>query len=457
GRTLRYPGAFVQASDSPLKHLGPSPTVGQHTAQVLAEARESTSAKPTPRPASTEPVAPLAGLKVVDLTWYMAGPSTTRMLADWGATVVRVESVARPDGGRGSGPALNGRHGPDSGGYSLTHNSGKLGLAVNLTRPESRAVLEDLVRWADVAVVGYSPRAARNLRLDYGSLSAVNPQLIMLSTCLMGQTGPLAEFAGFGNLSAAIAGFYEIGGWADRPPIGPYLAYTDVVAPRFSFCSVLAALEHRERTGRGQLLDLSQAESTAHLLSPAVLDVQVNGRVAGRHGNDDDHAAPHGVYPANGEDRWVAIACPDDRSWQALAGAMGRADLAGDPALATLAGRIEQRRELDEAVAAWTSSLTAAEVQDCLQALGVPAHELLDSAGCWADPQLQHRGHFQELSHPLHGTVRVQGPRLHFSRTATSVHRAAPPLGEDTFEVLHDLLGYDDDRIAELAAAEVLE
>jgi benzylsuccinate CoA-transferase BbsF subunit len=153
----------------------------------------------------------------------------------------------------------------------------------------------------------------------------------------------------------------------------------------------------------------------------------------------------------------VAIACPDDRSWQALAGAMGRPDLVADAGLATLPGRLERRRELDETVAAWTASRTAAEVQDCLQAVGVAAHELLDSAGCWADPQLHHRGHFQELSHPHHGTVRVQGPRLHFSRTVSSVSRAAPPLGEDTFDVLHELLGYDADHIAELAAAEVLE
>jgi crotonobetainyl-CoA:carnitine CoA-transferase CaiB-like acyl-CoA transferase len=393
----------------------------------------------------------------VDLTWYMAGPATTRMLADWGATVVRVESANRPDGGRGSGPFRDGRSDPDGGGYGLTHNSGKLGLALDLSQAGSRPVIEDLVRWADVAVVNYSPRANRNLGFDWPTLSAVNPRLILVSSCLMGQTGPLAEFAGFGNLSAAIAGFYELGGWPDRPPVGPYLAYTDVVAPRFTFCSILAALDERERTGRGRYLDISQAEAAMWLLAPSVVDYQLTGREQTRVGNDDPNHAPHGVYPVAGEDRWVAVACTADGQWPGLARTIGRPDLADDPALATASGRLARRRELDEAVAAWTRTIEGGEVEARLQAVGVPAHQLLDSAGCWADPQLEHRGHFQPLAHPRHGEVIVQGPRLAFSRTRCSTRRAAPPIGEDTFSVLSELLGYDDDRIADLAAAEILE
>jgi crotonobetainyl-CoA:carnitine CoA-transferase CaiB-like acyl-CoA transferase len=393
----------------------------------------------------------------VDLTWYMAGPATTRMLADWGATVVRVESSRRPDGGRGSGPFPDDRPDPDAGGYGLTHNSGKLGLALDLTRPEARPVLDDLMRWADVAVVNYSPRATRNLGLDWPTLSAVNPRLVLVSTCLMGQTGPLAEFAGFGNLSAAIAGFYEIGGWPDRPPVGPYLAYTDVVAPRFTYCAILAALDERRRTGRGRYLDVSQAESAMWLLAPAVLEGQLTGGAPSRSGNDDPNHAPHGVYPAAGEDRWVAVACTADEQWPPLAAALGRPDLAADPELATAAGRRARRRELDDALATWTATRKAADIEAALQADGIPVHEVLDSAGCWEDAQLAHRDHFQRLAHPRHGEVVVQGPRLRFSRSRCSTGRAAPPIGEDTFTVLSELLGYDTDRVADLAAAEVLE
>jgi benzylsuccinate CoA-transferase BbsF subunit len=193
------------------------------------------------------------------------------------------------------------------------------------------------------------------------------------------------------------------------------------------------------------------------LLAPAVVDYQLTGREQTRVGNDDPNHAPHGVYPTAGDDRWLAVACTADGQWPALARAIGRPDLADDPAFAASGGRLARRRELDEAVAARTTTMDGAEAEALLQALGVPAHQLLDSAGCWADPQLGHRGHFQPLPHPRHGEVIVQGPRLAFSRTRCSTERAAPPIGEDTFSILSELLGYDDDRIADLAAAEVLE
>ncbi|MFN0026027.1 MAG: CaiB/BaiF CoA transferase family protein [Acidimicrobiales bacterium] len=472
---LRQPGPFLAASGGPaLSPLGASPELGAHTEAILGALPPTvpTSLVPSNVPigmetgmetgieTGVEPARPLAGVKVVDLTWFMAGPATTRMLADWGATVVRVESAKRPDAGRGSGPFLNGRSDPDSGGYGLTHNAGKLALALDLSKPESRPVLEDLIRWADVAVVNYSPRAARKMGLDWDTLSAVNPQLVLVSSCLMGQTGPLAEFSGFGNLSAAIAGFYEIGGWPDRAPVGPYLAYTDVVAPRFTFSAILAALEERRRTNTGRYLDVSQAESSMWLLAPAVLDYQLSGQIPVRIGNDDVDFAPHGVYPTTldeGErEGWVAIAVTTDEQWRALAVVMGRDDLAEQAAFAGAEGRLGRRRELDAVVSAWTSGRTAAAVEEALQAVGVPAHRVADSAGCWADPQLDHRGHFQRLSHPHHGEVQVQGPRLRFSRSVCATTRAAPPIGEDSFEVLTDLLGYGADRVADLAVAEVL-
>ena len=457
GRTLRYPGPFTLKTGTPLRRPGRAPSLGEHTEEVLAEPARRPSLPAGGAPGAGDAAAPLAGVKVVDLTWFMAGPSTTRMLADWGATVVRVESAHRPDGGRVSGPFLDGRATPDSGGYPLTNNAGKLGLALDLSRAEARPVLDDLVRWADVVVVNYSPRACRSMGLDHATLATVNPAVIHVSSCLMGQTGPLAEFIGFGNLSAAIAGFYEIGGWPDRPPIGPYLAYTDVLAPRFTFCAILAALEERRRTGTGCSIDLSQAESSIQLLAPAVLEHQLTGTNPSRHGNDDLRHAPHGVYRCAGDDAWLAVACTDDDAWQRLCTAIGRADLGGDPALRTASDRLRTRRQLDAELESWTAIRTAADAEATLVAAGVAAHRVLDAEGCWADEQLAHRGHYRTVSHPHHGEVIVQGPRLSFSRSVCSTTRAAPPIGEDTFTILSDLLGYDVERIAGLAGAEVLE
>ena len=454
--------------------LGPSPELGQHTAEVLDAVPVGAAAAgsaahvsqridvESPRSLDSEPTpaslpAPLAGVKVADLTWYMAGPATTRMMADWGATSCGSSPSAGPTAGAVRAPSPGGKSDPDAGGYGLTHNSGKLGLALDLTKPDSRPVLEDLLRWADVAVVNYSPRATRNLRLDWASLSELNPELILVSTCLMGQSGPLAEFAGFGNLSAAVAGFYEVGGWPDRPPVGPYLAYTDVVAPRFTFCSILAALDERRRTGRGRYLDVSQAEAAMWLLAPDVVDHQLTGRFPTRVGNDDPNHAPHGVYPAAGEDRWVAVACTTDEQWAALAGAIGAEAQLGDLIGCDHAARVARAAELDDRLARWTEARPAEEVESRLIAAGVPAHTVVNSTAAGQDPHLRAQGHFVIVDHPVHTTCVVEGPRVRLSRTPGQVTRAGPRLGEHTDEILRGLLGYDDERIAALAVAGALD
>jgi benzylsuccinate CoA-transferase BbsF subunit len=170
-----------------------------------------------------------------------------------------------------------------------------------------REVVRDLVRWADVVTESFSPKAMKGWGLDYESLKKIKPDIIMISSCLMGQTGPMAKFAGFGNLAAALTGFFNLTGWPDRVPAGPFSAYTDYVAPRFTAISILAALDHRRRTGQGQYIDQSQAEATLHCLSPAILDYTVNGHVQEALGNRDLYFAPHGVYPSAGSDRWVTI------------------------------------------------------------------------------------------------------------------------------------------------------
>ena len=188
-----------------------------------------------------------------------------------------------------SNPSITASPGRDSSALYQNLNTGKLGLSLDLNNEQAREVVRDLVRWADVVTESFSPRAMKMWGLDYESLRKIKPDIIMISSCLMGQTGPMAKFAGFGNLAAAISGFFNLTGWPDRPPAGPFSAYTDYVAPRFTALSILAALDHRRRTGQGQYIDQSQAEATLHFLTPALLDYTVNGRVQGATGNRDPH------------------------------------------------------------------------------------------------------------------------------------------------------------------------
>jgi benzylsuccinate CoA-transferase BbsF subunit len=279
----------------------------------------------------------------------------------------------------------------------------------------------------------------------------------MLSSCLMGQTGPLSSFAGFGNLAAALAGFFSVTGWPDRPPAGPFGAYTDAVSPRFSAAAILAALDHRDRTGEGQYIDQSQAEAALHFLTPALLDYTVNGRVATATGNRDAQMAPHGVYPAASDDRFVAIAVANDEQWRALCEVIGRSDLGNDARFEAASGRLANQDEIDAILSAWTRERTAEVTQEELQQRSIPAHVVQDSKDLYADPQLRHRGHFVEVPHEIHGTTTVEGSRFRLSRTPARIERAAPTFGRDNFYVLETILGYDASRIAELAAAGVLE
>ncbi len=398
---------------------------------------------------------PLADVRILDFMWVMAGPASTRMLADYGATIVRIESPTRIDTARTLQPFHGNTLGPDSSGLFGNCNAGKLGIALDLGNPRSREVVHDLLRWAQVVTESFSPKAMRAWGYDYESLRKVKPDIIMLSTCLMGQSGPLSRIAGFGNMAAAISGFHNLTGWPDRKPAGPFGAYTDYVAPRFTAMAILAALDHHRRTGEGQYIDQSQAESALHFLAPAILDYTANGRVQGRVGNTDREYAPHAVYPGAGDDRWIAIVCKTDAQWQALCSVIKRADLAGDSRFATAAGRREHAGEIDRAISEWTRGMGAGAAEAFLQSRGIPAHQVQNSAQAARDPQLAHRRHFVEVNHSTLGKTVVEGPRAHLSRTPAQVRSAAPSLGEHNQFVLEKILGYGEDRITDLVAAGV--
>lgn len=401
--------------------------------------------------------APLADVKILDFMWVIAGPSATRVLADYGATVVRVESTRRIDTARTLAPFHGGRPGAERSGLFQNANANKRMLTLDPTRPEGRAVVLDLVRWADVVTESFAPGVMRRWGLDYDALRAVKPDVVMLSTCLMGQTGPWASFAGYGNLAAAVSGFSNLGGWPDRPPAGPFSAYTDYVSPRFIAAAILAALEYRRRTGAGQYIDLSQAEASLHFLGAALLDHVANGRLPSRVGNRDPELIPHGVYPAAGDDRWVAIAVDGDSSFQALCTAMGRPELARDPRFSSPDARRAHEVALDGELAAWTRTRDAAAIETLLQAHGVAASAVQDSAALCADPQLAHRGHFLRIPHARLGATTIETTRFHLSHTPAIVPDDAPTYGRDTATVLSDLLGYDEALITELVRSGALE
>jgi len=454
GRALRYPGPFAVLSHTPIRYRRPAPRIGEHTREILDEPPRTPAASVAEPAAPATADLPLAGLKVLDFMWVMAGPYSTRVLSDYGATVVKVESASPMDLVRVLPPFYGGVAGPENSASFGSLNAGKRSLSLDLRTPESRAIVHDLVRWADVVTESFSAGAMKDLGFDYDSLREINPGLIMLSSCLFGQTGPLSPMAGYGTMGAAVAGLVQPTGWPDRAPCGPFGPYTDWLAPRLTVPTLLAALDHRRRTGQGQYVDQAQAESALHFMAPALLDYSANGEVIDRVANADPQMAPHGVFPADGDDEWLAVAVRDDADWKRLCHAIERPDLASDARLASLDGRLEHGDEIGAALSLWTRERGASEAEQALQQAGVPAHVVVHAERASEEPQFE--GHFVEAPHALHGTAVVESSRFQLSRTPARVARAAPTLGQDTDAVLRELLGYDDGRIESLRAAGAL-
>ncbi len=453
GPDHRRLGPFMIASAAPLEALGPAPALGAHTEAVLdglAEtAAAATSADMATAGSGADGTRPLDGLKVLDLTWSIAGPYVGRGLADFGATVVKVETQQRVDVTRTVMPLhpLNDQHPLECGGLFNNANAGKVGIELDLGTDAGREVLWDLIRWADVVLESFSAGAMERMGFGYERMKTVNPSVILYSSCLPGQTGSL-DLPGYGNLASALFGFHHTTRWPDRAAAGPFGAYTDIVSPRFGLAGLLAAIDHRRRTGEGQHLDLSQAESSLQFLAPGLLDAEVNGREHASLGNGDLAMAPHGVYPVQGDDQWVALACEHDEAWAALADGLGRPDLR----TLLAAERLSRRAELDDLVAAWTANHDGDALVEKLQLLGVASHLVNNSAGCLADPQLDHRGHWVTIDHPYIGPIPVEGPRMRLSRTPGRVDRPGPLYGEHAYEILTEMLGYDADKVGEVAA-----
>jgi crotonobetainyl-CoA:carnitine CoA-transferase CaiB-like acyl-CoA transferase len=401
--------------------------------------------------------APLAGIRVADFTWVWAGPFCTLQLAHLGAEVIRVESATRvcvtrllPPYPRDVPP------GPNRSGYFNQYNQGKKSVTLDLKHPDAIAVARRLCAASDVVVENFAAGVMDRIGLGWETLRRLRPDLVMIALSGYGATGPDRDKVSYGPAQVPLSGMSSVTGYRGFPPMHVGVSYGDPTGGLHGAVAVLAALLHRARTGAGQYVDLSQWETSMAVLPEAIVEHTMNGTQPARDGNRHPHMAPHGVFRAAGEDRWVAIAAEDDAAWTRLAAALGRPDLAADPRYATLAGRKQHEDALEAVVSEWTRTRPPEEVTARLQAAGVAAFTAATNRDIAEDPHLAARGFFVDLPHPEVGVRRHLGVPWRMAASDCRVRRPAPCLGADTDSVLREVCGYSDPEIEALRLAGAL-
>lgn len=401
----------------------------------------------------------LEGIKVVEFAAYAAGPVVGKHLADHGATVVHIESNTRPDGFRAHYPPYKDNiHGLNRSGLFALCNSAKLDITLNLKKaPKATHLAKKIVTWSDVVIENFSPGTMKRLGLDYETLKKVKPDLIMLSSSNLGQSGPHAYHAGFGSQLSSLAGFTNLTGYPDGSPQILYGPYIDYIAVAYGTIAILAALDHRERTGKGHYIDTAQYEAGLQFLAPILLDYKVNGKVAARNGNRDPAAAPHGAYPCKGEDSWCVISVFSEEEWKSLCQVMGNSVWTQEKRFATHQARKNNEDELDRKLGEWTSRFTAREITEKLQTAGVQAGIVNTMKDLYNDPQLKHRGQWVEMEHPEIGKMHYQRPPFILTKTPSGPEKRDPLLGEHNAYFYQELLGMPEKEFAELADEGVID
>ena len=366
----------------------------------------------------------LENIRILDFSWVLAGPYATRILADFGAEVIKVQ------------PLLPREEDDFSRGYYNTWNRNKRGITLNLNKPEGIALAKGLVKISDAVVENFTPRVMANWGLDYESLKKIKPDIIMLSLSTMGNTGPWRDYTGFGPTIQAFSGMTYLTSFPGKAPLGLGISYADHIAGLFGCLALLGALEYRQKSGEGQYIDLSQVEAMASLLGGAILDYQLEGKGLKAVGNSSTEAAPHGVYRCQGDDRWCAIAVFTEEEWRGFKRALDNPLWTEDKRFNTFAGRLKNKTRLDRLVEDWTKQHTAEEVMALLQRQGVAAGVVQDARDLAKDPQLKERGFFVEL-----GKTRADAVPIRLSDTPARYRRAAPGRGQDNDYVYKRLLG----------------
>jgi len=402
---------------------------------------------------------PLAVIRVADFTWIGAGSYTTKLLADFGAEVIKVESSTRMDSLRSTAPFKDGVAGINRSGYFADRNTSKRSIQLNLKHPQAPEIARALIAKSDVVANNFTPGTMEKFGLGYREVAAFKRDIIYISMSMQGSSGPDAKYVGFGLTIAALTGLQYLCGQPDRPPAGTGTNYPDHVPnPCHGAFALLAALYHKRKTGEGQYIDLAQTEPTIALLGPAVVDYTANGRVAERCGNDQGWAVPRGVYPCRGEDRWIAISVYDDEQWSAVGSVLGPFTTNPARVWRDHAVRREHKAELDRVIGERTREWDARELMRALQACGVPAGVVQNARDLIEeDAQLAHRKHWIALEHKEMGTTLYNAPPIRLSRTPATLDRSAPLLGEHTEEVCLDLLGMNRSQFDRLHASGVFE
>lgn len=399
----------------------------------------------------------LADVKIADFSWYAAGPVAVKYLGEHGAQVIHIESNTRLDGFRTSAPYKDDKPGINRAVFFACYNDSKYGVSLNLRHPRKQEVVKRIINWADVVIENYTPGTMERLGTGYKQLRQIKPDIIMVSTCNQGQTGPYASHPGFGSQLTSLCGVTHLTGWPDRCPIQIYAAYTDYIAVRHVMIAALAALEYRRRTGKGQHVDVSQYESSIQFIMPPILDFIVNGIVAHRTGNRCPYAAPYNAYPCLGDERWCTIAIFTDVEWKSFCQVLGNPAWTQDPRFASLTDRKQSEEELDALVSEWTCRHTAEEVMVALQKAGIDSGIVKNAQEMMSDPQLGYRRAFRDLNHPEIGLYTCLLPGMLLSKTPAQSQRPSPCLGEHNEYVYTQMLGMPDDEFAELLAEGVFE
>ncbi len=460
--TIIHPGSLYKSSEIEWRIPKRAPLLGEHNKETINEEKSKRTEllRSHPLPSDKElknRKQALEGIKVADFSWAVTGPLTSLWLAQHGAEVVKIETITNIDRARTSNAFKDGKSGINRAANFANYNTNKYSLSLNLNTTKGIEVAKRLIAWADIVVENFSPGTMAKWGLGYDDTRKINPDIIMLSSSMQGQTGPGAYRAGFGVDLAALAGFSHFVGWPDRGPTALTMAYTDTAAPPIGVVAIMAALATRLKTKRGQYIDLSQLESCIHYLTPALLDYVVNGENGGRKGNSHPWAAPHGAYRCRGDDRWCAISVLTDEEWKAFCWIIGQTVLADDSEFTNASNRKKREEELNKLIEAWTINYTPEEIVNRLQDNGIAAGVVADGKDVLDNPQLKHRDHFVPLNHPEIGQFLAEAPPFRLSKTPRKLYRAAPCLGEHTEYVCTQILGMSDEEFLKLCEERVLE
>jgi len=450
GRTLSYSRSPLDPVQPPLA-LRPAPSLGEHDKIDAPDDRH------WPVESIAEfPAMPLEGIRVLDLTWVAAGPLTTRLMASFGAEVIKVESSGeRMDAVRVQ--PVNGEYEPDLADLFNDVNAGKQSLTLNLADERGKALLRELVSHCDVLINNYSAGSLARMGFHWDDLRAINPGLILVHMPGVGGESPWRSLRTLGNLLKAASGMNFQMGFPHQPPRGMGVAFPDFTSPHIGVTAILSALRTRDESGEGREIELSQLSATVALLGAQWMQFDQLGADLPRPGNRDPNMSPHGVFPSSGDDQWVTIALETDDQWPALARAINRPDLAERTDLTTLAGRQSREEDIEAAISEWSRDLSKWDAAERLQAAGIAA-SAVEGLADMMDVDEHFRDHYQRVEQPSHPGfgIWIDGAPWEFAHLKPRTLKRAPMLGEHNESILSNLLGKSSDQIAELIVAGVV-